>query len=372
MDFPTYVPAAVRAYITPLIEGDEWEPQGLAASLAAVEQHLSEIEQAIKGAIKNTSWEDDRYLTYLRREELKAASCRDILAADVDCLRRLIHDGRMRDAYVLLTREFTHDKQWQGFIHSAWAARIDYGHYRDRLDRATKAIRKIADSAEELAASIQELSKIGINGPEEFYSVASLLRKTDNVEFDGHNLYIWRAMRKQILGDPPEQGSDFQKQESTPSDQYVLALPSSESDQFVKVRDITIPLRKIQFVKPGETVEVDSSAELRYAWEKAPPFSALLQTVAEVGQKFTPTEDPFIAAAMVSQKRNPKSEYLRGFAALLIEEHKFNLTPPVMRAMAIVATVVMGAPDSDVTYDDVRKVLLVIKETLPLEDFEEK
>jgi hypothetical protein len=94
--------------------------------------------------------------------------------------------------------------------------------------------------------------------------------------------------------------------------------------------------------------------------------------VADVGRKFTPTKGPFIGAAIVSQKRSPKSEYLRGFAALLIEEHKFNLTPPVMRAMAIVAAVVLGAPDSDITYDDVRKVLLVVKETLPLEDFEEK
>jgi integrase len=28
MDFPAYVPAAVRAHITTLIEGDSWEPMG--------------------------------------------------------------------------------------------------------------------------------------------------------------------------------------------------------------------------------------------------------------------------------------------------------------------------------------------------------
>jgi hypothetical protein len=372
MKYPAYVPAAVRAYITPLIDGDEWEPQGLAASLAAVEQHLFEIKQAIKEAIKNTSWEEDRYLTYLRQEERNAGSCRDVLADDLDCLRRLLHDGRMRDAYVLLTREFDHDKQWRGFIHSAWAARIDYGHFRDRLDQATELIRKIADDAEKLATSILELSKIGVNGPAEFFSVASLLRKTDNVEFDRHNFYTWRAMRKQILGDPKKQKSDSREQELRPNDQYELALPPSESDRFIKVRDITIPLLKIHFVKPGETVEVDPAAELRYGWEKAPSFPALLQTLADVGRKFTPTEDPFISAAIGSQKRNSTSEYLRGFAALLIREHKFNITAPVMRGMAIVATVVMGDRDSDVTYDDARKALLRVKETLPLEDFGEK
>jgi hypothetical protein len=40
----------------------------------------------------------------------------------VDCLRRLAHDVRMRDAFALLTREFTDDQQWRNFIYAAWVA----------------------------------------------------------------------------------------------------------------------------------------------------------------------------------------------------------------------------------------------------------
>ncbi len=52
MEFPAYTPAAVRTYITTLIEGDLWEPMGLAESLASAERQLAEIE----GAIATQTW----------------------------------------------------------------------------------------------------------------------------------------------------------------------------------------------------------------------------------------------------------------------------------------------------------------------------
>jgi hypothetical protein len=112
-------------------------------------------------------------------------------------------------------------------------------------------------------------------------------------------------------------------------------------------------------------------AGLRYGWEKAPPFSALVKTVAKAARSFTPSDGDFIGAAIASQKHNSKAEYLRAFAYLLTRKHKFSRKPSVIRAMAIFANVVVGGPDSDVNYDDVRKVLLR-SNVKSLEDFHEK
>jgi hypothetical protein len=48
---------------------------------------------------------------------------------------------------------------------------------------------------------------------------------------------------------------------------------------------------------------------------------------------------------------------VRAFGNLLTEVHKFELTAPVQKAIAVVANVVINQPDVDVTYDDVRKAL---------------
>ena len=113
MDFPAYVPAAVRAHITTLIEGDSWEPMGWQESLASAERQLAEIDGKIESCIR---WGKDDYLPGLRKDRAEAVAHRDRLAGDVDCLQRLAHDARMRDAFALLTREFTDDKQWRNFI----------------------------------------------------------------------------------------------------------------------------------------------------------------------------------------------------------------------------------------------------------------
>lgn len=107
MDFPAYVPAAVRAHITTLIEGDSWEPMGWQESLASAERQLAEIDGKIESCIR---WGNDDYLTGLRKDREEAVAHRDRLAGDVDCLQRLAHDARMRDAFARLTREFTDDK----------------------------------------------------------------------------------------------------------------------------------------------------------------------------------------------------------------------------------------------------------------------
>jgi len=307
MDFPAYVPAAVRAYITALIEGDSGVPMGWQGSLADAERRLAEIDEKIQSSIRLGKGD---CLPGLRIEREEAVAHRNSLAGDVDCLRRLARDATMRDAYALLTREFADDRQWRGFIYAAWAARADFAKYRSRLRRAAELTGEIAQAAEALARLIRQFADTGINGPFEFYSVPELLRQTDNHEMEGRNLHMWRSMRRVVLGDTPE----------------------------------TAPEEKARNM-------------LRYAWGTAPEFSALLETVASAARAFKPSATGMIGAAIESRQRSPKAEYLRAFSSLLTDVHDIAMTTPVMKAMAVTANVVIDLPDVYVTYDDVRKTL---------------
>ena len=339
MDFPAYVPAAVRAHITTFIEGDSWEAMGWQESLASAERQLAEIDGKIESCIR---WGRDDYLPGLRNGRAEAVAHRDRLAGDVDCLQRLGHDARMRDAFALLTREFTDDKQWRNFIYAAWAARVDFAKYRDRLKRAAELKGDIADAAETLAKLIRQFSETGINGPGEFYSIPDLLRQTDNHEMQGHNLAMWRFMRQHVLGDLPRK--DIPE-----------AKPAEESGEPPTVEIVRV------FLVPEEKAEIDPKEEarnmLRYSWGTAPDFSALLGTMANAARSFKPSASGMIGAAIESRQRSAKTEYLRAFGNLLTDVHGFALTTPIMQAMAFVANVVINTPDVDVTHDDVRKAL---------------
>jgi hypothetical protein len=337
MDFLAYVPAAVRAHITTLNEGDSWEPMGCKGYLSSAERQLAEIDGKIESCIR---WGKNDYLPGLRRDREKAAAHRDSLAGDVDCLRRLAHDARMRDVFALLTREFTDGKQWRNFIYAAWAARVDFAKYRDRLKRAAELKGEIADAAETLAKLIRQFSEIGINAPDEFYSIPELLRQTDNHEMREHNLHMWRSMREYVLGDLPKRDVP----ETKPDGESSEPIPSIEI--------VIVPIEKAE-IDPKE----EAQNMLHYAWGTAPDLPALLDTVANAGRSFKPSESGMIGAAIKSRQQSAKTEYLRAFGNLLTDAYGFALTTPIMQAMAIVANVVINRPDVDVTYDDARKAL---------------
>jgi hypothetical protein len=338
MDFPAYVPAAVRAHISTLIEGDSRTPEAWAASLASAEESLAVINQAFEGYKRRG---EDAYLPSLRVQIAQAQAHRDAVKGEVECLLRLAYDGRMADAYALLTREFTDDQQWRSFIRAALSARIDFPKYRDRLKRAAEQKEKIADAAQELARLISRFSEIGITGPSEFYSVPELLRQTDNHEMEGHNLQMWRGLRGHVLGDVPRRAVP----QASPAEEGIEPKPPIE----------------IRFVPLGARSETDPEEEarnvLRYAWGTAPDISALLGTMANAARRFNPSESGVIGAALESRQRSPKTEYLRAFGNLLTDVHGFTLAMPLMQAMAIVANVVINRRGVDVTYDDVRKAL---------------
>lgn len=104
MEFPNYVPSAVRAHLSALMDGSESEPQGWAVSLADIQKQRDEIDETIKTRRQGG---ETHKLNALRRQKADVDKRHDQLASDVDCLTRLAHDPRMQEAlYRVITRVY--------------------------------------------------------------------------------------------------------------------------------------------------------------------------------------------------------------------------------------------------------------------------
>ncbi len=343
LDFPQFIPTLVRTGITTYIEGNALDPHGYASSLANAEFELAKLKSAID---VRTLRGEVEYLDSLRPLLAIAKKHRDDLAEIIECLTRLGTRSEMKEVFSFLDKEELDDEKCWSFIRSAWAAQMDFAPYRERLKRAKELTGQIAESAERLAVQIEKFARAHHNGPSEFFSIPELLRTTDNHEMQDYNLAIWRSMRKHVVG-------DYAPAETS-------AANSNARDMNEGVQN-EVPIT-IRFVAPGDTLDTVDPAEgvratLRYAWEKAPAFPAMLNTVARVARNFEPSETGMVAAALDSRKHSSVNVYIRAFAHLLEDRYHFSLTSNVMHAMAIVAGVVLNQANSAPTYDDVRKTL---------------
>ena len=337
MDFPSYVPNAVRVSLAARLEGDRIEPSGWISALTSAEDNLLRIQRL------QDKWRHDEAMsTNLRIEHAEATEHCDQLAAEVACCQRLVHDARMQPAYVrLVSLPTVTDAYLSGFIHAAWAAMIDYSQYRDRITDAADLAGKVADVAGVLAGLLERAESSGWHGhfPPEFFGLRSLMERTEHAPCD-RDFRMWPGMRTYILG------------ESEPA--QVEPREPGEPPELVRIE--FVPLTKAETLDPDE----ERRNMLHYAWNTAPSVSRIIATLHRAALACEPAESGFIGAAIASRKRNREREYLRAFAALLRDEHKIELTADTIHAMATTATVVLNEPNLVVTYDDVKKAVATI------------
>jgi hypothetical protein len=327
MDFPSYVPNAVRVSMAARLEGDSYEPSGYLAALAKAEDDLQRIQAQRAG------WHHDEAISNeLRIEHALATAHRDHWAAEVACCQRLVHDARMQTAYALLVSlPNVTDADLSGFIYAAWAARMNYTKHRDQREAADELAREVAKTAGALADLLRKAEGfVGPYLPTEFFSIQSLLEKTEHDNSD-RNFSMWPGMRRFVLGEPPR-------------DSGTVTAPDPEQSE---------PAAPIT---PTETAR----NALRYAWGTAPSMARIITTMQREAMTYAAAESGHIGAALATRKRNPKYEYLRAFGALLRDVHRMEVSADTMKAMATTATVVLNTPELDVTYDDVRKALATI------------
>lgn len=337
MEFPSYVPNAVRVSMAARLEGGRLEPSGWISALASAEARLLRVQQ-----MQQDYRHDEALSNNLRIEHAEATAHRDHLAAEVTCCQRLVRDARMQTVYALLVSlPNVTDADLSGFIYAAWAARMDYAKHRDQVKAADELARDVAMAAGALADLLRKAEGfVGPYLPSEFFSIRSLLEKTEHAP-DDRDFHMWPGMRDYILG------------ESEP----VQVEPSEPREPQEVVQIELVPLTKAEPRDPGD----ERRGMLRYAWGTAPSLARIIATMQREALNYAAAaESGAIAAALATQKRNPKYEYLRAFGALLRDVHRMELTANTMKAMATTATVVLNDPDLDVTYDDVRKALATI------------
>lgn len=325
--FPSYVPAGARTYITRTLNGDASGWEGINHFLA----------------------------------EYKSGDAFDDLQREKDCLLRFVKDPRMRDVYATLQKVFTDEVQFAGFLRSAEGANFtDFKPYRDRVHMAKKKLSpQIASAARKLAKLIGEAEKLHLQSyPDEFYSLRVLLDKTDNCERRESDRYIWRAVRGTITGtrrEPPTTGAVC-----VPPKKIVIRTRENARQTLLANPGATITAGAA--MRPGKKARIDPREKarhhLRYAWEKAPHLTSILETVAQAANEWRPREHGTIGAAIASRKHNRTMEYLRAFVALLQENlPEVALAGDIVVAMAGIAEVAMGDAAEEVSVVEARKAI---------------
>lgn len=339
MEFPSYVPNAVRVSMAGWLEGDSRHLTGWISMLARAEAKLLRIQRE-----REICRHDEAMSNKLRVEHAEATAHRDDLAAEVNCCQRLVHDARMQPAYALLVSlPKVTDADLSGFIHAAWAARMNYAKYREQLKAANELAREVTKAAGALAGLLRKAE--GFAGPylpSEFFSIRSLLEKTEH-DFSDRNFYMWPGMRREILGELPH-------------DSGALTAPEPEPSKPTEPPEIGIRVVNAGEAEPMAPAEAARHA-LRYAWGTAPSMAQIIFTMHREALNYTAVESGHIASALASRQHSGKTAYLRAFRALLRDEHQMELTTATMNAIATTATVVLNEPDDSVSYDDVRKAL---------------
>ena len=334
MDFPSYVPNAVRELISSMLDGDEvrdWTDFGWRGAAKKSEEELQRLSRLLMTTSDPTGLNNVRVEIARERAHLEAVN------ENVASLERLALRPEMQAAYARIVGALGTDDGMRAFVRAAWGAHMNYGTFRDRLEEAAELARKVAKAAGALHDLLRKAEEFGPYLPGEFFGIRTILRQTDH-EADDRNHYMWQRMRHVILGD---------RQDPLPQDGNVV--PIRPEVVLVSALDAT-PLDP----------EEQARNMLNYAWGTAPDVRHIIATMQRAAQDCVPTETGTIGAAVSSQKRNRKTEYLRGFASLLRNEHHIELTADIMNAMAVTATVVLNEPDTDVTYDDVRKAVASI------------
>lgn len=306
MIFLSCVPQTARENIAGRLDGNETEPGGWRAALA------------------------------------KAAPVdRSAIAAEIECLERLGCDPRMKAAYELLSAApGVTAAEMDMFIGAAWIAQRNYATVRRNINASKAVVEKVSallvQAAELLHQTPPELAQYF---PPEFVSLAAMIERADH-DPNHHNFHMWRGLKQVVLG---HNRRPFEADDSPPASD---PIPPAAIER--------------EFINPGARQDTASPeatrSAIRYAWEVSPGLAHALAGVSRAASKWAPINPDFVGDGIASRKSAPKAQYLRGFLSLLLA-NRLELSPSLIEAAAVTATVVLNWPDDPVIASEVRNAL---------------
>jgi hypothetical protein len=298
MKFPTYIPDIVKKQVINYLEGDGKTWEGWIECLKRYETNLIKIKEHQNYLIKLGG--SALRLTELQIQFNEEENHLNGLKADVDCIKRLVCRSEMKSVFDVLCAELSSDSIDKIF-QFAWSVNFDYSTYRNQKASISTQAKEISKAASDLAKLLEQTQGWGVMCPSEFYSIPDLLSKTDNA-----NDLLWKGLRHTILG--------------------IL----------------------------GD--------EIKYTWGTAPDLSALLRTVSQAADEFTPEMDGFIGAAISTRQTNSKTEYLRGFLTKIKDSGvQLPAIPRIYESIATMACVALNDDNGAVTVKDIRDLLKTIE-----------
>ena len=173
MEFPAYVPAAVRIHVERLLPVIETLVDR-GRYLELVREYFR--EQNEKGDYYHrtfSSFVDEHLATLIERRNKV-----DELISHKECLIRLCLDERMRQSYGLLSTQFNNDESWHKLVWAATTAAIDFWPHRMALANSSVLCRKIGEVSDYLGFLLDEIGGCNINIPA-FNTVSVLIKHED-------------------------------------------------------------------------------------------------------------------------------------------------------------------------------------------------
>lgn len=301
MIFLSCVPQTVRESIAGRLDGNETESAGWRAALAK-------------------AGPDDR----------------PAITAEIECLERLGCDPRMKAAYETLSAApGVTAAGIDMFIGAAWIAHRNYDTVRRNINAARVLAKQVSEKALQLAAMLHQAPpEVAQYLPSQFFSLPALIERADHDQ-DHRNFAMWRGLKKVVLG----------------------SVRETVKDDDGQAAGIVAPHAEPQFLEPGARRDTEALTAtrdaIRYAWEVAPEVADALVALGRAASERDPAESGFVGDGIASRKKAPKAQYLRGFLSLLLAD-QFELSPAIIEAVAVTATVVLNWPDDPVIASEVR------------------
>tara|TARA_R110000823_G_C15947080_1_gene501118 strand:+ start:512 stop:1594 length:1083 start_codon:yes stop_codon:yes gene_type:complete len=327
--------------------------EGLESSFNSIQKHRDNSAELFKQLQEMVG--QDQLNASLPIIQGKLRDFEGIAKAYVGVIQRLRDSTGMKEAYDLLSTEFTELSQWRALLYSAIRANIAYDRKRETISRADELTNAIAQQAEKLADNIRKLEAMNLHGLYHPLSdIQYLLSISEVSETSRDRIKRWNEEKDPFLA---QTSSDIPFEEK-----HSHYFPDSQ--RFLSPKD-----------SPGHDLMADTLQELtkpvyralaQYAlanapsgtvWAIAPDLPELLTALAQASKEYRPKYLGMVGEATSSRQRNPHTQYVRAFVYILQHDYGIELTMPIKRAIPVVANVVINDENTNTSYENLRKLL---------------
>jgi len=340
------LPPAALSYLEGLLHGESDQDVGFDNILKRCDRAIN----CAKKGIANPDFPEQYQKLLLRHVETgQLKNIRNELKQIVDRIELLQDVTSMQEAVSLVEEQFN-DQDWRDFLGSALGAYFDYSRHREKAEKAKDLAKKISSAATKLAKLIDDLKDLKIdNQPAELHRIEHLLARTENEEFLNSKFDEWKKVKSNLFGEL-EPGTSRLHQTGNRADLHPFFYIYQE-----------------ELFRTFAAFQIEASDSEAYTggssspWYAAPSIPSLLRNLAISASEYKPAYTGAVGAATLKQKPHPEFEFVRAWGHILANASNIPLSNKVIRAMTVVANILLHDKERFLTDGDVRYALNEIR-----------